>query len=232
MEYIIIFGSAITRNYKLGHILPSDIDIISNMSEDKIQQKVNEWSLENFGNILPLDIHEPIYNGKKVEVPVLKKEELLTGYKLLWGNPEVYTFIRDNGFASVLRVYGSNPEVLLERLKKGEILSLLPKGSYYQSCDDMDKYYSGLQAYRNAAKHANLEEIFPHLNCGKLLKRLLTEDPTHWKASSDITDDPLPYGIGWSMAVNINISSDVTAPVCISSTGENLTADDVEEIIF
>lgn len=150
--------------------------------------------METFNRVFPLDIHQPVFINGKIEVPVLKEEELTTGYHILMGNPLVHTYIRDIGFASVLRIYGEDPNRLLEKLKDGEKLSLLPEGSYYKSWDGMDKYYSGLKAFRNATQHSRIQDILPHLNCGRLLKRLLSEDPINWKASSD--DSCIPYECG------------------------------------
>lgn len=210
-NYIIVFGSAATKKFRHNHHLPSDIDVISDMPEQEVIPIVTEWGKKEFGTSLPVDLH-PQSNTDCVRVPVL--HEGPGGFIVIKGNPAVHTHIRKRGFASILRMYGDDPEKLLAKLKAGEKLSLLPETEKYSDSYGEDKYYSGLKAFRNAAAHVdNLDYILSRLNCGKLLKMLLRKDADNWMASSDITRHPLPYGDGWSLAVNINVSSDRTQPV-------------------
>lgn len=214
-NFIIVFGSAVTKNYRSGRYLPSDIDVISDMEEKDVIRLVTEWGKSEFHALLAVDLHRP-EGSDCVRVPVLFKHEMEEGkgYLILYGNPKVRTYIRDRGFASILRMYGNNPDDLMEKLRNPRKLSLLPETETYSGKEGEDKYYSGLKAFRNAAAHVdNLDEILSRLNCGNLLKLLLYRDADNWKASPDITDNPLPYGDGWTHAVTVHVSSVKTEPV-------------------
>ena len=90
---------------------------------------------------------------------------------------------------------------------------LPPQYTYYSVLDNMDKYYSGLKAFRNAVAHCkDIDSIFSQLNCGKILKRLVTEDPVNWISSSDIDGcSKLVYtGTGWSYASTLLVTTDLS----------------------
>ena len=80
----------------------------------------------------------------------------------------------------------------------------MPEGVfYYNDRPEMDKYYSGLQATRNAWAHVkkeNREEILKCLNCGRLFSRLMVEEPKTWSIPG--------FNNGWSKGIHINVSSD------------------------
>lgn len=215
-NFMIIFGSAVTKNYRSGRQLPSDIDVISDMEEKEIRKAVEAWSRKKFHASLPVDLHRPEQFSDRVSVPVLFEKEMQEGkgYIILCGNPAIRTYIRDRGFASILRMYGDDPEGILEKLKTPQKLSLLPETETYSGEYGEDKYYSGLKAFRNAAAHVKeLDVILSRLNCGKLLKILLRQDADNWMASPDITSEPLPHGDGWSHGVTVYVSSDKKEPV-------------------
>lgn len=214
-DYIVVFGSAVTGCYRVGETQPHDIDVISNMSHSETVKIVGKWSISKFGTILPIDIHTQ--SVEDIEIPCLDIDT--PSYIILQGDPVVIPFVRNTGFASVLRLHGNDPE--LDYFNVTQYLSLLPpQYSYADNGTNNDKYYSGLAAYRNAASHVNnLDTLLSRLNCGRILKRLLTEDAKNWQASPDITDDPLPYGHGWSLAVMLNISCNLHDPVFEGSDG-------------
>lgn len=226
-EFIIIFGSSVTGCYRYGETEPSDIDVISDMSLERVKDVVDTWAIKHFGKELKIDLHEPNVEDSKIQVPMLGlegKEE----YIILQGNPSVKNDIYTHGFASILRLY-NNDEILEMLHKEGpSYLSLLPpEYSYFGEVANMDKYCSGLQAYRNAAHHhENLKELFAQLNCGELLERLLVENPTNWIASPDLSPEAIP-GYGWNHAYTITISADKTrCPL------KNMTEKEAIDLIF
>lgn len=205
----IIFGSAATGCLAYGMTEPRDIDVLTDNKEFSTKM-VEEWSLRKFGKILPIDIHEIQKNEQgEILVPILNKDNI--GFEVLASDSPIVPSVRENGFASILRLHGNNAEEFLAALKNGQYLSLLPpQYSYWDSVQNQDNYYSGLLAFRNAAKHVSeFETLARKTNCGDLLIRLLEEDPINWKCSSDIGGS----GYGWSHAHNIFITSDKTCPV-------------------
>lgn len=221
----IIFGSAVTGCYAFGMVKPRDIDVLTD-NEEFSTKMVEEWSLKKFGEVLPIDMHkiEKNENGA-ILVPVLNKDNI--GYEVLASDSPICEMIRENGFASILRLYGNNAEEFLAALKNGQYLSLLPpQYSYWDSVQNQDKYYSGLLAFRNAAKHVSDFEILAcKTNCGRLLIKLLDADPTNWRCSADIGGN----GHGWSHAHNIVVSPDKTCPVL---QNEQIKMDEEQTIKF
>lgn len=212
MKNLIIFGSAVTGSFRYGENEPSDIDVLSDGTIEEVKELVNKWSMKKFGKTLPIDLHKITNNEGRIEVPTLSIEN--PSFVILKGGENVIPHIRDDGFASILRICGNNPNKLLFKLKDVQHLSLLPpQYTYYSVLDNMDKYYSGLKAFRNAVAHCkDIDNIFQKLNCGKILKRLVTEDPVNWISSSDIDGcSKLVYtGTGWSYAATLLISTDLS----------------------
>lgn len=206
---VIIFGSAVTGCYVYGMTEPRDIDVLTDNKEFSTKM-VEEWSLKKFGKVLPMDFHKIQKNEhREILVPVLNKDNI--GYEVLISDSPIREAIRENGFASILRIHGNNSKDFVSALKDGQYLSLLPaQYSYWDSVQNQDKYYSGLLAFRNAAKHVqDFEALVRETNCGDLLIRLFEEDPVNWRCSADIGGN----GHGWSHAYNIIISPDKTCPV-------------------
>lgn len=232
-NFIIVFGSAVTKNFRSGRYLPSDIDVISDMEEHDIYRIVDAWASREFHASLPIDLHRLEQFSDCVRVPILfnNEQDEGRGYLILHGTPTVHTYIRDRGFASILRMHGNNPETLVKKLRNPQKLSLLPETETYSGEYGEDKYYSGLKAFRNAAAHVdNLDEILSYLNCGNLLNMLLHRDADNWRASPDITDNPLPYGDGWTHAVTVHVSSDKNKPVLLYSGHGAMDRNEMEAI--
>lgn len=234
-NFIIVFGSAVTKKYRCGHYLPSDIDVISDMPMEEVTEIVTAWSKAELHASLPIDLHE-CPSPDDITVPILRADERAEGkgYIILHGTPVVHTDMCHRGFASVLRTYGDDPNRLLEELKTPSPLSLLPETErYFSSAYGEDKYYSGLKAFRNAAAHVkDLNYILSCLNCGKLLNMLLHQDADNWMASTDITKTPLPYGEGWTLAVIVYVSSDKTKPVLCDWHSDGKNEDEAIQILF
>ena len=237
-NFIIVFGSAVTKKYRYGRFLPSDIDVMSDMPISDVSKIVTEWGKKELHASLPIDLHK-CTSQDDILVPILREEEHEEGkgYIILRGTPLVHTYICNRGFASVLRTYGDDPQVLLEKLKTPFLLSLLPETeNYYDNGEGEDKYYSGLKAFRNAAAHVkDLDRVLSCLNCGKLLNILLHQDADNWMASPDITKTPLPYGYGWNRAVVVYVSSDKKQPVlccCAGNKKEEKNEDEAIQILF
>lgn len=211
MKNLIIFGSAVTGSFRYGESEPSDIDVLSDGTIEEVKELVNKWAMNKFDKVLPIDLHQ-IDNVEKINVPTLSMDS--PSFVILKGGENIVPHIRDDGFASILRIYGNNPKELLSKLKEVQHLSLLPpQYTYYSVLDNMDKYYSGIKAFRNAVAHCkDIDSIFSQLNCGKILKRLVTEDPVNWISSSDIDGySKLAYtGTGWSYAATLLISTDLS----------------------
>lgn len=232
-KVLVIFGSAVTGNFATRANRPRDIDILTNMPENEAAEIVNGWSMEKFGETLPLDIHPANMEGGKLVIPVLGGDE--KAHEFLVGSCPVKCHRRNSGFSSFLRLYGGDFEAMIKELGSGnQHLSLLPERySYFSDLENEDKYYGGLKGFRNAAEHCpEFEKLCNSTNCRKILQRLLTEDPLHWQASKDIVGNPIPYGIGWSHAADLIISADKSAPCLADWQGNGVGEDEAERILW
>lgn len=247
---IVIFGSAITCRYRKNTTLPNDIDVIytGDLSDSDIRL-IEQWSLQRFGVVLPIDAHKQNNNKNyydkgrfSLSVPVLCENN--QEYIVLKGKVPVDTYTRTDGFASTLRLYGSIPYVFRCKLDKllddgGEQLALLPPNHSYRGCGkDRDKYFSGLQAFRNAMAHCDLD-ILDNLNCTKLLRMLLHRDPDNWVNNPEVrykdSGKLRNFGVGYSLSASILINTDITAPVMegyINGRYTTYTEDEAIKLIF
>ena len=196
-----------------GEVLPRDIDIMTNMDKVLVKTMAMRWFRQAYPDYpedkeIKIDFHDPDIKKGTVRVPMLQ----LTGvspkkeYHILYADQEikVEAYIRENGVASLMRIYGNVPEVFAEKIRDyPEKMSIMPEGEfYYKNRPEMDKYYSGLKATRNAWEHVkeeNREVILQCLNCGRLFARLMVEEPKTWSVPG--------FNNGWSRGIEINLSS-------------------------
>ena len=213
-RFAVVYGSSVTGMFADGAVFPRDIDIMTNMDKRLVRTMAMRWFRQAYpyypeDKEIKIDFHDPEVKEGTVEVPMLQ----ITGvspkkeYHILYADDgmKVKAYIRENGVASLLRIYGNVPEVFAEKIRDyPEGMSIMPEGVfYYNDRPEMDKYYSGLQATRNAWAHVkkeNREEILKCLNCGKLFARLMVEEPKTWSAPG--------FNNGWSKGIHINVSSD------------------------
>lgn len=236
MNALIIFGSAVSKRFRPGQGEPKDIDVLyTGEFEYHSQNLIDDWSIREYGKKLPIDLHQVIPCGNIIDVPVL--DDGTEEYIVLEGDAD-YTIrphVRRDGFASILRLYGNSCNEFVNYMTYNPIekLSLLPRDSYQGENNgfNMDKYYSGVQAFRNAASHAtDLNNILDLLNCGSILRRLLQEDPINWKSSLE-SDDEKRYGDGWSWAHTLRVSLNKNEPAFLNSS-ERLNENEGFELIW
>ena len=212
-NFAVIYGSAVTGMFADGEVLPRDIDIMTNMDKVLVKTMAMRWFRQAYPDYpedkeIKIDFHDPDIKKGTVRVPMLQ----LTGvspkkeYHILYADQEikVEAYIRENGVASLMRIYGNVPEVFAEKIRDyPEKMSIMPEGEfYYKNRPEMDKYYSGLKATRNAWEHVkeeNREVILQCLNCGRLFARLMVEEPKTWSVPG--------FNNGWSRGIEINLSS-------------------------
>ena len=212
-EFAVIYGSSVTRMFADGEMFPRDIDIMTNMDKVLIRTMAMRWFRSEYPDYpkdkeINIDFHDPEVKEGTLEVPMLRIKGVIPKkeYHILYADDglKVKAYIRENGVASLLRIYGNVPEVFAEKIRDyPEGMSIMPEGVfYYKDRPEMDKYYSGLQATRNAWAHVkkeNREKILQCLNCGKLFERLMVEEPKTWSAPG--------FNNGWSRGIHINVSS-------------------------
>ena len=212
-RFAVLYGSAVTGMFADGEVFPRDIDIMTNMDKVLIRTMAMRWFRRAYPDYpedkeINIDFHDPEVKEGTVEVPMLQ----ITGvspkkeYHILYADDgvKVKAYIRENGVASLLRIYGNLPKVFAEKIREyPEKMSIMPEGIvYYKDRPEMDKYYSGLKATRNAWAHVkkeNREVILQCLNCGRLFAKLMVEEPKTWSAPG--------FNNGWSRGIEINLSS-------------------------
>ena len=169
-RFAVVYGSSVTGMFADGAVFPRDIDIMTNMDKRLVRTMAMRWFRQAYpyypeDKEIKIDFHDPEVKEGTVEVPMLQ----ITGvspkkeYHILYADDgmKVKAYIRENGVASLLRIYGNVPEVFAEKIRDyPEGMSIMPEGVfYYNDRPEMDKYYSGLQATRNACVKFNIKLI-------------------------------------------------------------------------
>lgn len=240
MDNLIIFGSAVTRDFRHGKTEPHDIDVLYTGDMGPAgKELIDKWSLDNYGAILPIDLHKTSISDNNSVIPVLDTKT--TQYVHLTGDAVVKPVVRKDGFASTLRLHGHDLQAFRKHINpKNEYMSLLPPGYKYWDwgLENNDKYYSGLLAFRNACAHCE-PSVLDGLNCSALLKRLLLEDPVNWVNNPEVgykdSGKLVLCGVGHSYGATICISTNLLDSVMSSYVGGErieLTENDVIKMIF
>lgn len=213
-NFAVVYGSAVTKMFADGMNFPRDIDIMTNMDHVLVGTMALRWFERAYPEHpdpkkIPLDFHDPEIFSGSIKIPMIQDgwKTPKTPYHVLYADEglKIEAYIRENGVASLLRLHGNTPIAFADKIRKSpEGMSIMPGDNYYSpDRPDMDKYYSGLQATRNAWAHVKLENrdaIIQCLNCGNLFTRLMEEDPKTWSISE--------YNMGWSRGMHIYVSSE------------------------
>ena len=209
-NFAVIYGSAVTKMFADGMKFPRDIDIMTNMDHVLVGTMALRWFERAYPEHpdpkkIPLDFHDPEIFSGSIKIPMIQDgwKTPKTPYHVLFSEDglKIEAYIRENGVASLLRLHGNTPIAFADKIRKSpEGMSIMPGDNYYSpDRPDMDKYYSGLQATRNAWAHVKLENrdaIIQCLNCGNLFTRLMEEDLTLKEVNDKENHQILLYGLG------------------------------------
>lgn len=190
-NFAVVYGSAVTKMFADGMNFPRDIDIMTNMDHVLVETMALRWFKRAYPKHpepmkIPLDFHAPEKISGSIIVPMIQ-DGWKTPYHVLYAEEDlkIEAYIRE---ASEVRLHGYTPNEFADFIPKSpEGMSIMPgENCYSPDRPDMDKYYSGLRATRNAWVHVRMENrdaIIQCLNCGNLFTRLMEENPKTWSIS-------------------------------------------------